>query len=247
MDIVKRDYTSYVDLLPDQFSKAINTQNFLKIFLEQDQQFFDELYKLFEQGLDIDTAVGYQLDIIGRLAGEYREERDDDEYREAVKFRQFINNSSGTIPEMLSYLKVVTEANVTRLYEHFPATVCMETDGNPISSSTVELADQSALGGVDVHSIIHAPNGEAVRPVEITNAYDNYDSGSDSFTEVTDKTDRLYYAIRPETDIYQGSVSLAGRGYMSAGNTQAIATGLTLIDKSEVRGKHPEVYVRYED
>lgn len=247
MDITQRDYTSYIDLLPEQFSQAENTKKLLEIFLTEDQVFFDELIKLFEVGLDLETATGYQLDIIGKLAGEERDDRTDEQYREAIKFKQFINNSSGTTPELLSYLKTITNSEKTYLYEHYPATVCTEVDGDAPSVTTVELTDQSAAGGVDVHSIIYAPDGEAVRPVEITNAYDNYDSGSDSFTEVTDKTNRLYYAIRPETDIYQGSVSLAGRSYMSAGNTQAVATGLTLIDTDEVRGKHPEVYVRYED
>ncbi|APC44455.1 hypothetical protein [Pseudoalteromonas phage PH357] len=246
MDITQRDYTSYIDLLPEQFSQAENTKKLLEIFLNEDQVFFDELIKLFEVGLDLETATGYQLDVIGKLAGEERDDRTDEQYREAIKFKQFINNSSGTIPELLSYLKTITNSEKTYLYEHYPATVCMEVDGDAPSAATVELTDQSAAGGVDVHSIIHSPDGVAMRPVSVNEAFDNYNSGTDTFSDITDKTDPLYYAQRPSANVYVSSRSLAARTYMSAGNHQAVATGLTLTDPTIDKGKHPEVYVREE-
>lgn len=244
IDITKRDYTSYIDLLPAQFENATKLQQFLSIFLNESQEFFDELYKLFETGLDLDTATGYQLDILGKLVNEYRDGRTDDEYREAIKFAQFIANSSGTIPELVQYLNQITNSTTSRVFEHYPATICMEVDGDAPTQDNIRATDESAMAGVDVHSIIHSPDGVAVRPVSVNNAYDNYNSGSDTFAEVTDESDPLYYAQRPSSDVYVNSVSLAGRSYMSAGNSQAIATGLTLLDSSIKKGRHPEVYRR---
>lgn len=244
MDIAKRDYTSYIDLLPAQFENATRLQQFLSIFLNESQEFFDELYKLFEAGLDLETATGYQLDILGKLLNEYRDGRTDDEYREAIKFAQFIANSSGTIPELITYLNQITNSTTSRVFEHYPATICMEVDGDAPTQDNIRGADEAALAGVDVHSIIHSPDGVAVRPVSVNSAYDNYDSGSDTFSEITDEADPLYYAQRPSVTSYVNSVSLAGRDYMSAGNSQAIATGLTLVDSSIKKGRHPEVYRR---
>ena len=244
MDIAKRDYTSYIDLLPAQFENATRLQQFLSIFLNESQEFFDELYKLFETGLDLETATGYQLDILGKLLNEYRNGRTDDEYREAIKFAQFIANSSGTIPELITYLNQITNSTTSRVFEHYPATICMEVDGDAPTQDNIRGADEAALAGVDVHSIIHSPDGVAVRPVSVNNVYDNYDSGSDTFSEIIDEADPLYYAQRPSVTSYVNSVSLAGRDYMSAGNSQAIATGLTLVDSSIKKGRHPEVYRR---
>lgn len=244
MDITKRDYASYVDLLPAQFENAQRLQQFLSIFLNESQEFFDELYKLFEVGLDLDTATGYQLDILGKLANEYRDGREDDEYREAIKFAQFIANSSGTIPELLYFLNRITNSTSSKAFEHFPASLCMEVDGDEPTVSNIKACDESAAAGVKVHSIIHSPDGVAVRPVSVNNAYDNYDSGTGTFSEITDENDPLYYAQRPSVTAYVNSVSLAGVGFMSAGNSQAVATGLTLLDESIKKGRHPEVYTR---
>ena len=242
MDINKRDYPSYVDLLPAQFENAEKLKAFLSIFLNESQEFYNELYKLFEVGLDLENATGYQLDILGKLVNEYRNKRDDDEYREAIKFSQFIANSSGTIPELIKFLNQITNSNTTRLFEHYPATICMEIDGDTPTKDNLIAVDQSAMAGVDVHSIIHSPDGIALRPVSVNNAYDNYNGSV--FTEVTDTEDPVYYAQRPSTDIYVSSVSLAGRPYMVAGHPRAVATGLTVIDDTIDKGKHPEVYTR---
>lgn len=271
MDITKRDYTSYTSLLPHQFKDATQLKSLLSVFLKEDQNFFDELYKLFEVGLDVDNATGYQLDIIGKLVTEYREGRDDDDFREAIKFSQFIANSSGTIPELITYLKQITESSIVRVHEHYPATLCMEVDGNAPTQGNIQDTDESAIAGVDVHSIIHSPNNVAIRPTSVNNAYDNLVGGV--FQEITDINNPLYYAQRPSSGIlvnmtslagkpymyagntkavatgsirslYDNSRSLAGRSYMSAGNTKAVATGLTLIDETVLKGRHPEVYTR---
>lgn len=276
MDINKRDYTSYVDLLPAQFEKAEKLQQFLSIFLNESQEFFDELYKLFEVGLDLDKATGYQLDILGKLENVDRESRTDEEYRQAIRSSRFISGASGTIPELVEYFKSTTNSDTVYIHEHYPASICAEvTTEDTITNDNVVEGDKVAMAGVDLHSIIHSPNGIAVRPISVNDVNNNKVNGK--FQPLTE-TDNLFFGALPSlyeystiepserlagrTDmlagrttalatedkikqtLYNVSSSIAARGYMSAGNPRAVATGLSLTAPDLKKGRLPEVYTR---
>ena len=77
----------------------------------------------------IDTAVGAQLDGLGTIVGEGREGRNDDDYREALRFRVFINVSKGTPPDVIHALDYITKADDVQYMESWPATVFLYSDG----------------------------------------------------------------------------------------------------------------------
>lgn len=77
----------------------------------------------------IDTATGVQLDGLGTIVGEGREGRTDDDYREAIRFRVFVNVSKGTPPDVIYALKNVTKADDVQYAESWPATVFLYSDG----------------------------------------------------------------------------------------------------------------------
>lgn len=75
------------------------------------------------EAFDIGTAVGVQLDVIGRVVGESREGRGDDDYRRFLRVRILINQSTGTPEELLAAAELVTQPDTLTLVESFPAFV----------------------------------------------------------------------------------------------------------------------------
>jgi hypothetical protein len=77
----------------------------------------------------IDTAVGRQLDGCGYIVGEPRSGRGDDAYRQAIKFRIFVNISKGTPHDLIKGLKFLTDPSDCQYIEMYPATAILFTDG----------------------------------------------------------------------------------------------------------------------
>lgn len=166
--IAKRDYLSYVnDLLPTQFQSATNTKALLQIFLEENQEFQNELQKLFEVGLDLETATGYQLEIIAKLSGVYREDSSDEELIARVKFKRTVDNGSGTTPEILRFLKSLTRQDNIKLFNHYPASFLSQIDGGgSVPTNIADMVDAVSLAGVNAHTVVHFKNGIGFIPSE---------------------------------------------------------------------------------
>lgn len=89
----------------------------------------------------IDTASGVQLDGCGYIVGESRLGRDDTAYREAIKFRVFVNTSKGTPVDMIQGLKYLTDPTDCQYIEMYPATTILFTNGYFVSR-TIQPAMQ---------------------------------------------------------------------------------------------------------
>jgi hypothetical protein len=101
----------------------------------------------------IDTAVGAQLDGLGTIVGEGREGRNDDDYREALRFRVFINISKGTPPDVIHALAFLTKADDVQYMESWPATVFLYCDGysaNKLLPDVMQDLLPAAVSDVDV-------------------------------------------------------------------------------------------------
>lgn len=77
----------------------------------------------------IDTAIGVQLDGCGAIVGEARLGRTDDEYRRAIKYRVFVNTSTGTPRDVIYGLRYLTQPTDCQYLEAYPATAILFTDG----------------------------------------------------------------------------------------------------------------------
>jgi len=77
----------------------------------------------------IDTAIGAQLDACGYIVRESRKGRDDDAYRQAIKFRVLVNISKGTPPELINGLRFLTDPTDAQYLESYPATVLLFSNG----------------------------------------------------------------------------------------------------------------------
>jgi hypothetical protein len=106
--------------LIDRYRKP-RTSALLESWLAEVQEVEDALWQLLVER-SLETAVGDQLDVLGRIVGQPREGRDDETYRLWISARQMVLRSSGTTTQLLAIArKLVGATGVVRLEEYFPA------------------------------------------------------------------------------------------------------------------------------
>jgi hypothetical protein len=115
---------------------ANNIEKLLAVIISPAQDVEDALQQLRSERF-VDTAVGEQLDIIGRIVGQLREGLDDDDYRRYIRARIAVNASSGTIENVLTvaFLVVYDETATLSLTPEGTATVRLRVDGLVVSAS----------------------------------------------------------------------------------------------------------------
>lgn len=95
----------------------------------------------------IDTATGAQLDGVGAIVQEARRGRTDDVYREAIRFRVFVNTSTATPKDMLRGVRFMTSPTDMQYFEFYPATVMLYTNGFFVDSNiAATIFDLSPAG-----------------------------------------------------------------------------------------------------
>jgi hypothetical protein len=98
-------------------------------------------------------AQGKQLDGLGYIVGEARQGREDDEYRDAIIFRIFVNTSNGTPEDLLKGLRYLTKPDDVQYMEQYPATAMLFTDGATIPKylqSTMQSLSPAAISDVQI-------------------------------------------------------------------------------------------------
>jgi len=108
--------------LLEQFRESEKFKALVASYAAQVQELENVLFQLIDDRT-IDTAVGVQLDGIGQIVGQAREGRTDDQYRLILKTRITINNSSGTVEDIIAVCDAVTGANTIEVQQYFPKAV----------------------------------------------------------------------------------------------------------------------------
>ncbi len=169
-ELVDAKLDEYEDYLPVQYGESFNLRTFLTVFTKQIQVLDQELLKLDAGSTNIDVAVGYQLDIIGKLVGAERAGRSDIDFRGYIKFKIVVNSGSGTAEDVIFYLDyILGETDNIRIFEHPPASIYVHVTGNidPLSTVTSELGN--ILGaGIEVGYISYAATERVLTPYSST-------------------------------------------------------------------------------
>ena len=74
-----------------------------------------------DTGRRFDNATGRQLDLIGAIVGEPRQQADDQDYRRLIEARRLANVSTGTADEIFAILRAVAPSATIELREAYPA------------------------------------------------------------------------------------------------------------------------------
>lgn len=139
-----------VDLLVEQYELSDGFKDSIIGEADQMQEIENVLLDLLS-AFYINTAVGAQLDIVGGIVGETRQNRTDDDYRDGIYFRIFVNNSSGEIEVIQEFTRyVVNGGSFAFAKELFPAKIAVLFDAVSIPANLKQLIDDVAAGGVKI-------------------------------------------------------------------------------------------------
>lgn len=220
-ELLEKDLTLYSNFLPNQFSSSEKLKAFLNIFLLKAQELEEANSSLDKLSTNISTAYGYQLDIIGKLIGADREGRIDEQYREEILFQISLNIGNGTPENCIQYLSYVTQATKVSHWEHFPASVILETNGVNIPTNIPNTLDNITMAGVSVGGVIASESGQIFRGCELTAAFSNLEGTSGTYTFVEDESE-LARSILPELNaMYVNTSNGAGEEVMACGEEEA--------------------------
>lgn len=124
----------------------------------------------------IDTAIGVQLDKVGEIVGEARQGRDDETYRQYIRFRVFINISKGRPYDLIYATRFSTQADHVQYIEMYPCLAILCSDGYASTNKTPQLLqDVSPAAISDVPLIVSF--GES--PFRASNAITDVDNDSE--------------------------------------------------------------------
>lgn len=121
-----------------QWKDKPNVVGLLTSFLEN-IQLIEDSYEQLNKERSLDTAVGYQLDVLGLLIGQERDGRTDADYRTALRLRIAINKSNGTEPSIVEALTIATGNSNVEVFDRYPAGVHVE-----VTDVTLELLNTLA-------------------------------------------------------------------------------------------------------
>lgn len=93
-----------------QFENVSGLTAILNIFNEQTQDLEDALYPMYTNRF-ITTAEGAQLDQIGEILQEFREDESDADYLERLQAKIRVNRSSGAAPDLIKIYKLILPDN----------------------------------------------------------------------------------------------------------------------------------------
>lgn len=125
----------------EQFIGKSNIEALLSSFLPEIQELEEVLYSLFDERI-LDTAVGAQLDVLGRLVQEPRRTDIDEDYRKYIKGRIAANRSQGKIGDLINIMDLISEDDaINWLQEKYPASVHPEPQDAILEDSIVSFDD----------------------------------------------------------------------------------------------------------
>lgn len=117
--------------LPSQFYDSPILRELVTIYLEELQEIEDCIEDILLQ-MNVDEAVGVQLDRLGEHLGRRREGLDDTEYRKILKVQKILNAGEGQYKTVLQLWRTVLESTAATVDEEFPAGVALFSDvGTP--------------------------------------------------------------------------------------------------------------------
>jgi len=121
-----------IERLIHQWKDKPNVVGLLTSYLESVQE-VEDIYNQLLTERGVDTAIGAQLDILGRIVGEPRNSRNDDDYRNAIRLRISINTSDGTEGSVSDAIKLITGVDDLKVVEIFPAGLEVTLEGENIT------------------------------------------------------------------------------------------------------------------
>ena len=101
------------------------------------------------EGVRLDTAIGAQLEILGKIVGWEKGTKTDEEYRAFIRGKILANRSNGTLPETYAILDLFT-LDAQAIQEYPPAAYVVEIVLASYPYEIFQLLAIARPGGVDM-------------------------------------------------------------------------------------------------
>jgi hypothetical protein len=146
-----------INHLIEFFRKGPRNQAFLRTICEQIQELEQAFWDLYSEGF-LSTAEGAQLDQIGEIVGEARQDRLDATYRAAIRIRVLVNKSNGKTEELIEIADKFTIDDPDAIIiagDFYPAAMTVEVraDFTGLPADLRTLLRQAKPGGVNFGTI----------------------------------------------------------------------------------------------
>jgi hypothetical protein len=142
-----------LDRLQEQFKDKPNIIGLITALLTNVQEVENEIFALYsERGLD--TAEGAQLDQIGVIVGQPRAGLADGDYRRRLRARIAVNNSGGTVGEMIVVTRlIINDITLSVLIDNdgggvFEILILDEAITSSLGETVLAFAQDAASAGV---------------------------------------------------------------------------------------------------
>jgi hypothetical protein len=136
----------------------------INALIKSDSDQYQDIETVLTQLIDdrfLDTCVGEQLDVYGKVLDQPRQGFDDATYRILLYGKIAQINSEGRIEDLISVYSILMGADSVNLYELFPAHVSMYSIGsNPlgVNSEIINAVKKTKAAGVSVQ-LYDVPDG----------------------------------------------------------------------------------------
>lgn len=121
-------------------------QAWLAAYLEQIQSLEDVAIQVMTDRWPL-TAIGVQLDTLGKIVGQSRGTLTDDQYRLFILARILVNKSKGRAAELGDILTILGFPTID-IWEHYPGEIHVSVAGADFGELVVELLADAKAGGV---------------------------------------------------------------------------------------------------
>jgi len=142
-----------VALLIQQFKSKVDIEAMVSVYADEMQEVQTTLFDMLEERA-LDTAVGVQLDIIGKLVKLDRLARTDAEYRKALRVEIAVIHSRSLDSDLFGIIFLLTGATVMQLYELPPAGISfyVDTVGTATAAQIESALDRAAGAAIKLEA-----------------------------------------------------------------------------------------------
>jgi len=221
-----------LEALPSQHRDQANLEAFVTIIAEAAQQLEDGIYPLL-LGRMIDTAIGVQLDMIGRIVRQPRNGLSDEQYRLRLKVRIATNRSRGTLNELLNIVALALLPDVALVVAtpQYPAAIFFDIRDLPVSaelaSTIISFLRDGASAGVQIQMVTSGSEDDEVLYTS-RSAYLSALTPSGVSTLAVDST--VGFPTNGTIQIDTGLASQESVAYFSKTSTMFSLSSVTLFD-----------------
>lgn len=124
-----------------------NVQQLLSVYVDESQELEDVYWDIFNSRI-LDTAIGDQLDNLGKIVGEPRNARADVDYRAAIRIRIRVNRSQGKAIDVIDVCTLSAINSTPHYYEMYPAGYAVDILNLPGGLQVARLLGSTKAGGV---------------------------------------------------------------------------------------------------